>query len=135
MITAEYDLLEAGPETDAMIAREVMGWQQSSNDWRDRYGVFKAQVNATDAKIQYSLWRPSTDDYSAFQLVDLFAAPRWRFQLDHSPYGNDSWFALISRKERFIYASSSARTRQLAICRVALAAVQQLRERKEKARV
>jgi hypothetical protein len=112
-------------DVNDLIATRVMGWKRHGDVWRDKHGVVMAQV-ATEANAGMvgGIFRPQSDDTSAFRVVDTFKPPRWIFRLEHGVFMDKSWTATFICDRPVLAATASAPTRPLAICRAAYKAVQ-----------
>lgn len=106
--------LEAGPEMDAAVAA-AFGWTREGRLWRtDRTGDHETFLCGD--------FSPSTDIADAFRVVDEMERRGW-FTAMIGP--------IVSPEERYRFefmrewnsCEARAQTRQLAICRSALAAV------------
>ena len=115
------DRLEAGPELDALVAVEVMGWQKvrwrtkprpTERAWRwakPKSGYYAAHAN----------WSPSIDWADAGEVLKV-AFPNTSFTLHRaaSKIGTDTEWLFSCKK-----AAAEAPAGPLAICRAALKAV------------
>jgi len=130
------EILDAGPELDALVAREVMGWDAFGHDelWHEK-GKRKTHVtrwgtpHAQDCTTNF-LWRPSVNMASAWEVVEVL---RRRFGnvsvvgIDDpdapglpGEHSDSTYWECIVGDDRF-YASAG--TAPLAVCRAALKAV------------
>jgi Phage ABA sandwich domain len=125
----DIDKLEAGPELDALVAREVMGWDAFGLDelWHIK-GKRSTDVtewgtpHACEGVTTNLMWRPSTDIASAWAVVEKMHE-RHCVHLD----GGLGWGCKISDAGGLTQATwsvvANAETAPLSICIAALKAV------------
>jgi hypothetical protein len=105
------------PELDALMAKQVMGWELKQVFLSDAY------ITAWDAGNGYYRpvwsWSPSTDIACAFEVVEKMQAEpdEWFFQIARTTVISPNWYAEFGGK------MVRAETAPLAICRAALAAL------------
>lgn len=123
MTSEEIDKLEAGPETDALVAVEVMKWP--FHDMSSAFGhVFPNEQHwmyegrhywREDGKLLSQLFNPSISILVAWEVLEKFApGPKYMPSL----YQISLWYCNFMIDGQRI--ESSAPTASLAICRVAL---------------
>lgn len=123
--------MNAGPELDAMIAEQVMGWKRMrwcdwcgfqrdsrislTYAWHDASGKMGARAEESDDYYGPELaWSPSTNIAAALEVVSHVRGIRvernvaWWFQLNQ--HSDGSWECQIDESK------ASAYTAQLAIC-------------------
>lgn len=111
------DELKAGPELDARIATEVMGWYAlpiaDTNGvpcWSNRPSA-SAFAEKTDWFRPAETWRPSTDIADAWRILEWLQPPA----------RNDAWREFIHSWVGALHLSHmTAREAAFAICRAAL---------------
>ncbi len=126
-------MTDAGPELDARIAEEVMGWRREPTPHRGwpKYkppsftdspssGIYKVTGTTEDSWIT-ERWSPTIDHTAAWEVVEKVQADLdVAFSLIRFPSSN--WFAVFGDSER------EADTAPVAICLAALAAKEERNE-------
>ena len=131
----DVDKLEAGWETDALVAEKVMGWKHITHfnqspiadGWIGFWdGEWPQWVKRPD---EDNVWQPSTDITAAWEVVEKLEY-NWSLGRDVGQCSDD-YETSGDKLYRFVYSAPgmpmqgiSANTAPLAICRAVLKAIQ-----------
>ena len=137
----DIDKLEAGPETDALVGKHVMGWTLTDTvnvTWDEVAEYRKRPTVSTSDNIGSRVWNnnrrvdewcPSTDIVAAWEVVEKLEY-NWTLGRDVGQCGDD-YETSGDKLYRFVYSAPgmpmqgiSANTAPLAICHAALKAIQ-----------
>jgi len=115
--------ISPGPELDALVAEQVMGWSKKNGSpfWRDENGNPQWDVFPFPPGYEYAChgrtWRPSLDISAAWMVVERFTQERWRIELRY--LDSAGWYCRISRGVHF--GEATADSAPYVICQAALA--------------
>lgn len=113
--------LTAGPQMDALVAEQVMGWGRSKG------GLYRPGGDPKNIRDYRDVPRYSTDIAAAWLVVEKLIADGWFPDVQFNDWGTESWHATLMRRtddERADgYHGAQAASAPLAICRAALAAL------------
>lgn len=121
----DVDSIDAGPELDALIVSEVMGWPEWSPVTLDSLWWFRGPDNCVwvhwaDGRPN-TRFSPSTEADGALRVLDFFKSP-WEISLmDH----NLGWTVDLYHPACRCRARGRGPTIRLAICRAAVKAVRE----------
>jgi hypothetical protein len=139
MTREEILKLDANPETDALVAVMVMGWQRMSWEkaykqigrktltpyWHSSDGTWMALVDDNDdVECPQNGWHPTVDISASCEVMEKFASQGYGVHVYRHGDWNDKdgkryWQAYMD----FSYPKADADTISLAICRAALLAI------------
>lgn len=127
------ETLKPGPETDARVAVEVMGWTPEYWGYSDQ--VRRWQRGGVD--IAHGSWSPSTNIAAAMnEVLPKLAADGWSYIVGHDQADSEQRFCRLWKhteeprptdmKREHVITRHAKRT-PMAICEVALEAVKEKR--------
>lgn len=115
--------LPAGPELDAAIAEQVMGWTKSKEFWGFHRGYGRPSLPIWEPKCRCEDWTPSTDIAAAWAVVERVNALGFTVKVMRENCAGVRYDCTTDTPLGDLCVNVTADTAPLAICRAALAHV------------
>ena len=129
-VAVNVDEMQAGPEMDALVAVWVMEWESVCDEWYDKDGVWQGYTDSFEATADFQesdIWNPSRRIQHTWQAVEQMMTQGAAVNINHWD-GNsceDTIWNVIFAAPHY-RGEASCHTVELAICRAALRAIEDL---------